>query len=177
MVSAAMAEVEAGSKDKHVALVSKAYLVLLLHILTLVRDNNDYRLQNYRIILCNRRVLQTFWCKKSTWRQFHGFFQGCHDYLFQYFSAIGFSLSVITCITTLKQSSSFHWIFRRNSFHCICRLASLTNSAVKSFSFGLYSSSRLSYIYSLSRSSDWADESWQTCHSFSLPFYSIAISR
>ena len=60
MVSAAMAEVEAGRKDKHVALVSKAYLVLLLHILTLVRDNNDYRLQNYRIILCNRRVLQTF---------------------------------------------------------------------------------------------------------------------
>ena len=33
MVSAAMAEVEADSKDKHVALVSKAYLVLLLHIL------------------------------------------------------------------------------------------------------------------------------------------------
>ena len=33
MVSAAMTEVEAGSKDKHVALVSKAYLVLLLHIL------------------------------------------------------------------------------------------------------------------------------------------------
>ena len=33
MVSAAMAEVEAGSKDKHVALVSKAHLVLLLHIL------------------------------------------------------------------------------------------------------------------------------------------------
>ena len=33
MVSAAMAGVEAGSKDKHVALVSKAYLVLLLHIL------------------------------------------------------------------------------------------------------------------------------------------------
>ena len=31
MISAAM--VEAGSKDKHVALVSKAYLVLLLHIL------------------------------------------------------------------------------------------------------------------------------------------------
>ena len=29
-------------------------------------------------------------------------------YLFQYFSAIGFSLSVITCITTLKLSSSFH---------------------------------------------------------------------
>ena len=33
MISAAMAEVEAGRKDKHVALVSKAYLVLLLHIL------------------------------------------------------------------------------------------------------------------------------------------------
>ena len=33
MVSATMVEVEAGSKDKHVALVSKAYLVLLLHIL------------------------------------------------------------------------------------------------------------------------------------------------
>ena len=28
-----LSEVEAGSKDKHVALVSKAYLVLLLHIL------------------------------------------------------------------------------------------------------------------------------------------------
>ena len=33
MVSATMIEVEAGSKDKHVALVSKAHLVLLLHIL------------------------------------------------------------------------------------------------------------------------------------------------
>ena len=33
MVSATMVEVEAGSKDKHVALVSKAHLVLLLHIL------------------------------------------------------------------------------------------------------------------------------------------------
>ena len=31
MISAAM--VEAGGKDEHVALVSKAYLVLLLHIL------------------------------------------------------------------------------------------------------------------------------------------------
>ena len=33
MVSATMVEVEAGGKDKHVALVSKAHLVLLLHIL------------------------------------------------------------------------------------------------------------------------------------------------
>ena len=33
MISAAMVEVKAGGKDKHVALVCKAYLVLLLHIL------------------------------------------------------------------------------------------------------------------------------------------------